>query len=164
VRPSAARGRPNPAGGGAAAGLDPKDAPLLYTVNGQLTLDGTACAGERLRFRFISGCQRTVIALKIEGYEVRVMAVDGEPAEPFIARNGALLLPPGGRVDAFIDIGAPSAPTPILLHNGREARSIGRVVVAKQPPYDRQPCPRRHPCHPTAFPLRSISKAPCALI
>ena len=62
------------------------------------------------------------------------MAVDGEPAEPFIARNGAILLPPGGRVDAFIDIGASSAPTPILLHNGREARSIGRVVVANQPP------------------------------
>jgi FtsP/CotA-like multicopper oxidase with cupredoxin domain len=126
--------RLRPDGTPMAPGLDPKDAVPLYTVNGRLTLDIPTRPGERLRFRFISGCQRTVIALKIEGYEVRVMALDGEPAEPFIARNGAILLPPGGRVDAFIDIGASSAPTPILLHNGREARSIGRVVVASQPP------------------------------
>jgi hypothetical protein len=71
-----------------------------------------------------------------------------------LPRNEALLLPPGGRVDAFINIGAPSAPTPILLHNGREARSIGRLVVAKQPPYDRQPCPRRHPLPSSGLPAQ----------
>jgi hypothetical protein len=92
------------------------------------------------------------------------MAVDGEPAEPFIARNGALLIPPGGRVDAFIDIGAPSAPTPILLHNGREARSIGRGGGETNHPTTDSPAPGAIPCHPAAFPLRSISKAPCALI
>jgi hypothetical protein len=57
-------------------------------------------------------------------------------------------------VDAFINIGAPSAPMPILLHNGREARSIGRLVVAKQPPYDRQPCPRRHPLPSSGLPAQ----------
>jgi hypothetical protein len=86
--------------------------------------------------------------LKIEGYEVCVMAVDGEPAEPLIARSGALLLPPAGRVDAFIDIGASSAPRPILLHNGREARSIGRVVVANQSPL-RQTSPAPAPPLPS---------------
>ena len=45
----------------------------------------------------------TVIAVKMEGYEVRVMALDGQPAEPFPARNGAMVLAPGGRADAFID-------------------------------------------------------------
>ena len=45
----------------------------------------------------------TVIAVKLEGYEVRVMALDGQPAEPFPARNGALVLAPGARIDAFID-------------------------------------------------------------
>jgi hypothetical protein len=102
--------------------------------------------------------------LKIEGYEVCVMAVDREPAEPLIARNGALLLPPGGRVDAFIDIGASFAPTPILLHNGREPRSNGRMVVANQSPLRQTALPPAPPLPSTAFPLRSISKAPCALI
>ena len=34
---------------------------------------------------------------------MRVMAIDGQPAEPFLARNGALVLAPGTRVDAFVD-------------------------------------------------------------
>jgi hypothetical protein len=85
--------------------------------------------------------------LKIEGYEVRVMAVEASlPSR--LPRNEALLLPPGGRVDAFINIGAPSAPTPILLHNGREARSIGRVVVANQSPL-RQTSPAPAPPLPS---------------
>jgi FtsP/CotA-like multicopper oxidase with cupredoxin domain len=126
--------RLRPDGTPIAPGLDPKDAPALYTVNGRLMLDIPARARERLRLRFISGCQRTVIALKIEGHEVRVMALDGEPAEPFPARNGAIVLPPGGRADAFVDISASPGSTPIVLHDGKEARSIGRLVVADQPP------------------------------
>ena len=35
------------------------------------------------------------------------MAIDGQPSEPFQARNGALVLPPGGRADAFIDVTRP---------------------------------------------------------
>ncbi len=31
------------------------------------------------------------------------MALDGQPAEPFPARNGAVVLAPGGRADVFID-------------------------------------------------------------
>ena len=39
------------------------------------------------------------------------MALDGQPAEPFSARNGALVLAPGGRADAFIDASAPPGST-----------------------------------------------------
>ena len=63
---------------------------------------------ERIRLRFINGCQRSVIAVKIERLDVRVMALDSQPAEPFLARNGALVLAPGGRVDVFIDVTAPA--------------------------------------------------------
>lgn len=118
-----------------APGLDPVDTTLLYTVNGLTTPDITARAHERLRFRFINGCQRAVIAVKMEGYEVRVMALDSQPAEPFPARNGAILLAPGGRADAFIDAGTtPGSTSPILLHDGKEARPIARLVVSKEPP------------------------------
>ena len=67
---------------------------------------------ERLRLRFINACQRTVIALKLEGRDVHVMALDGQPAEPFPARNGALVLAPGGRADAFVDVTARRARPP----------------------------------------------------
>ena len=65
-----------------------------------------------------------VVAVKLEGYEVRVMALDGQPSEPFPARNGALVLAPGSRADAFIDAGLPGSASSILLHDGNEARLI----------------------------------------
>ena len=98
--------RLRPDGTAVAPGVDPGDTTPLYTVNGLTMPDITARAHERLRLRFINGCQRAVIAVKIEGYEVRVMALDSQPAEPFPARNGAIVLAPGGRADAFIDADA----------------------------------------------------------
>jgi FtsP/CotA-like multicopper oxidase with cupredoxin domain len=63
------------------------------------------------------------------------MANDGQPAEPFPARNGAVVLAPGGRVDVFIDAtGPPGSTSSILLHDGKEARPIGRLVVSGEPP------------------------------
>jgi FtsP/CotA-like multicopper oxidase with cupredoxin domain len=127
--------RLRPDGTAIAPGLDPKDATPVYTINGLTTLDIPAHAHERLRFRFINACQRTVIAIKIEGHEVRVMALDGQPAEPFPARGGALVLAPGGRVDAFIDATAPpGSASSILLHDGKEAHPIARLVTSKEPP------------------------------
>jgi FtsP/CotA-like multicopper oxidase with cupredoxin domain len=64
-------------------GADPRDARPVHTVNGRTSFDLSARANERIRLRFINGCQRTVIATKIENFEVRVMAIDGQPAEPF---------------------------------------------------------------------------------
>jgi FtsP/CotA-like multicopper oxidase with cupredoxin domain len=104
-------------------------------VNGLNSLDITARVNERLRLRFINGCQRAVIALKLEGLDVRVMALDGQPAEPFPARNSALVLAPGGRADAFIDITPrPGTTSSILLHDGKEARPIARLIVSNAPP------------------------------
>ena len=59
------------------------------------------------------------------------MALDGQPTEPFLARNGTLVLAPGSRVDAFVDASAPPGSTSsILLHDGKEARPIARLVVS----------------------------------
>ncbi len=127
--------RLRPDGTAIAPGLDPGTTTPLYTVNGMTRPDITARAHERLRLRFINGCQRTVIAVKMDGYEVRVMAIDSQPAEPFPARNGAIVLAPGGRADVFIDAGAtPGSSSLILLHDGKEARPLARLVVSGEPP------------------------------
>jgi FtsP/CotA-like multicopper oxidase with cupredoxin domain len=127
--------RLRPDGTAIAPGLDPRDTVPVYTVNGRTSLDISARTHERLRLRFINGCQRNVIAVKIEGHEVTVMALDGQPSEPFPARNGALVLAPGGRVDAFIDASAaPGSASAILLHDGKEARPIARLVASNEPP------------------------------
>lgn len=108
-------------------GRDPKDTRPLYTLNGRTSLELSAAANERLRLRFINGSQRTVLALKLENHDVRVMALDGQPAEPFPARNRALVLAPGARADAFVDAAIPAA---FLLHDGKEARQVGSLTIS----------------------------------
>jgi FtsP/CotA-like multicopper oxidase with cupredoxin domain len=125
-----------------APGNDPKDTTPLFTINGLATLDIPMRPNARLRFRFINGCQRNVIAVKIENQDVRVMALDGQPSEPFQARNGALVLAPGGRADVFIDaVAAPGTVSAILLHDGKEARPIARLVTSRDPPIRPAPLP-----------------------
>ena len=118
------------------------DPPLFFTINGQILPDIAIRSGDRLRLRFINGSQQQVIALRIEGLEVRVMAMDSAPAEPFPARNSALVLAPGGRVDALIDAtNAPGGAAQILLHDGQQARPVARLVASGETPIRTTPLP-----------------------
>jgi FtsP/CotA-like multicopper oxidase with cupredoxin domain len=147
--------RPRADGAAVAPGTDPKDIQPVYTVNGRTTFDLTVRVNERLRIRFINACQRSVIALKLEGHEVRIMAMDSQPSEPFPARNSALVLAPGGRADAFIDMTAPPGSTsPILLHDGREARGIARLITSSEPPIRDAPLPVAPPLPTNGLPAQ----------
>ncbi|WP_407154441.1 multicopper oxidase family protein [Bradyrhizobium sp. STM 3557] len=116
-------------------GVDPKGAETIFTVNGAARADIAARGHQRLRLRLINGCQRAVIAIKIADIDVRVMAMDGQPAEPFSARNGAVVLPPGGRTDVFIDVPpTPGATKTILLYDGTTARPVGSLIIGSEPP------------------------------
>ena len=126
--------RLKPDGSAIAPGLDPEGTVAVYTVNGQRTREIKVRGRERLRLRVINGLQRQVIALKIEHHDVTVMALDGQPAEPFLARGGAFALAPGGRADVFIDVPPEAGSTPILMHDGEAARPIARLVTSDQAP------------------------------
>src|SRR5207237_3249329 len=87
--------------------------------------------------------------------DVTVMAIDSHPAEPFLARNGALVLAPGSRVDAFVDVTAPPGSNlKILLHEGRQARTIGFVIVSREPPARAAPLPSPPPLPSNGLPAR----------
>lgn len=147
--------RLRPDGTALAPGVDPKDAAVLYTVNGQSLPELTVRGHERLRLRFINGCQRAVVAVKIADVDVRVMAIDSQPAEPFPARNGAVILPPGGRADVFIDVpGSAKAPLPVLLHDGAAARPIARLMPIEGPPVRPNPVPPGPPLPSNGLPDR----------
>jgi FtsP/CotA-like multicopper oxidase with cupredoxin domain len=134
--------RLQPDGTAIVPGSDPKGTSPIYTINGLTSLDIPTRRNDRLRARFINGCQRSVIAVKIEGHEVRVLAMDGQPCEPFPARGGALVLAPGGRADALIDATIqPGSTAAILLHDGTEARPIARLVGSSDPPIRNAPLP-----------------------
>jgi FtsP/CotA-like multicopper oxidase with cupredoxin domain len=123
--------------GGEATNIKP-----LYTANGRALLDIATRTNERLRIRFINGFHRNGIAIKIEGHDVTVMAIDGQPSEPFLTRNGQLVLAPGTRIDAFVDATKPAGSTSsILLHDGTEPCPIGRLVYASDAPIRNAPLP-----------------------
>jgi FtsP/CotA-like multicopper oxidase with cupredoxin domain len=145
--------RLRPDGTAIAPGTDPNDTKPVYTVNGLVSPDIPVRTHQRLRFRFINGCQRAVVAVKIEGHEVRVMALDSQPAEPFPARGGAVVLAPGGRADVFIDAaGPPGSTSSILLHDGAEARPVARLVASKEPPLRDAPLPAAPPLPSNGLP------------
>jgi FtsP/CotA-like multicopper oxidase with cupredoxin domain len=119
--------RLRPDGTAIAPGTDPRDTVPLYTLNGRTSFELSGPGNQRLRLRFINASQRSVLAIKLERHDVRVMAIDGEPSEPFSARNGALVLPPGGRADAFVDTVESAS---ILLHDGKNAHQIGTLTIS----------------------------------
>jgi FtsP/CotA-like multicopper oxidase with cupredoxin domain len=147
--------RLRPDGTAIAPGIDPGDASPVFTVNGLTSLELTARPNQRLRLRFINSCQRSAFAIKLENLDVRVMALDGQPAEPFQARNGALVLAPGGRVDAFVDATAPAGTTSsIILHDGKDARPIGKLVISNEPPVRPAPLPPAPPLPSNGLPAQ----------
>ena len=94
------------------------------------------------------------------------MAIDGQPAEPFQARNGALVLAPGGRVDVFIDVTSAAryfAPQ-ILLHDGKAGPPDRQVIVSSEPPSRPAPLPPPRRCPPTACRSGSTSRTRSASI
>src|SRR4051812_31231335 len=138
--------RLRPDGNAIAPGTDPKDATPLFTVNARTSPDIATRANERLRIRFINACQRNAIALKIEDHDVRVMAIDSQPCEPFLARNGQLVLAPGTRIDAFVDAPRPPGSTStILVHDGSGPRSLGQLVYSSEAPVRDRPLPAPPP-------------------
>jgi len=140
-------------GTGVNPGSDPKDATSVFTVNGTISPDIAVHSNQRLRLRFINACQRHVIAVKIEGLSARVVALDSQPAEPFDARSGAVVLATGGRADVFFDVALPSGATSqLLLHDGKEARPVARLVVSSEPPVRGAPLPPAPPLPSNGLP------------
>ncbi len=139
-------------------GQDPSGTATLYTLNRAATFDLAFKRNERVRLRIINACQRAIVALKIADHDLRVMAFDGEAAEPFIARDGQIVLGPGTRADAFVDATRPSGTTSdILLHDGSKAMPIGRILTTGEARTTPLPAPK--PFAPSASPRINLKSA-----
>jgi FtsP/CotA-like multicopper oxidase with cupredoxin domain len=141
-----------------APGTDPGDARVFHTINNGYPSDQSGIpvrANQRLRYRFINASQRTVLAVKLEKLDVRIMAIDGQPAEPFSARNGAVVLAPGSRVDAFVDvIGPPGLGFSMLLHDGKQSMIFTEWAISDKPPVRAEPLPPAAPLPSNGLPDR----------
>lgn len=76
----------------------------VTTINGR-RLDSVAVRdGERVRLRLINAAPARSYALKFEGHAVAIVAYDGQAVRPHYASAGIVVLAPGQRVDAVIDM------------------------------------------------------------
>jgi FtsP/CotA-like multicopper oxidase with cupredoxin domain len=74
------------------------------TVNGGPVLELPARTNERLRLRLVNATVTRALALRFDRHTLLVVAVDGQPAEPFFVRDGRIALGPGNRIDVFVDM------------------------------------------------------------
>jgi FtsP/CotA-like multicopper oxidase with cupredoxin domain len=133
----------------------PKDAARVFTINGLPALDIPVVANSRIRLRLINAADFQLITLRIDRHPVAVMAIDGQPAEPFAAREGRITLSPGNRADLFVDaVLEPGSVAPLVLQDGGVDLPIGRLVYAAHAPA--RPAPRTDvkPLPPNALPER----------
>ena len=125
------------------------------TLNSAPSLDIAVRLHERLRLRLLNAANARVMRLRIERHAAWVMAIDGQPAEPFLARNGRITLGPGNRIDVFIDATADAGASAAILMEDRgrdvvlgrlihdRADSIRPAPLAEPPPLPANPLPER---------------------
>ena len=111
-----------------------RDGTREFTLNGVSALDVPVRTNERLRLRFVNASARQVMNGRIESHRVIVMALDGEPAEPFASRHGRIVLGPGNRADVFVDATlAPGSVAPIMFAQNGSDPPVLRMVYAETP-------------------------------
>jgi FtsP/CotA-like multicopper oxidase with cupredoxin domain len=110
------------------------DGTRQFTLNGASAVDIPARPNERLRLRFVNASATQAMNARIDRHRVLVMALDGEPAEPFVSRDSGVSLGPGNRADVFIDATLPSGSiaTIAFMQGGGEA-ALARIVYEGSP-------------------------------
>ena len=124
------------------------------SVNGQASLDIAVKANERVRLRLVNASYRPT-ALRLDLHRATVMAIDGQPAEPFAARDGRVGLGPGNRIDLFVDMMLePGTEAPLRLVTDKDEVAIARLRYEAGEPTRKTPLPDPKPLPANALPQR----------
>ncbi len=113
-------------------------------VNGAARPDIPVQSGERLRLRLVNATSARGMTLKVEGHAPWVMAIDGQPVEPFLPRDSRVGLAPGGRIDLFLDMTASPGANAQLLSGDNYALArlvCDTAVKSARAPREGQPLP-----------------------
>jgi FtsP/CotA-like multicopper oxidase with cupredoxin domain len=123
-------------------------------VNGAIRPDIPIKTGERLRLRLINASSARGLSLKLEDHAVWVMAIDGQPAEPFLARDSRIALGPGNRADLFVDAIRNAGTAATILAGARDELPIARLVYESGGNVRSAPRPEPRPLPPNPLPSR----------
>lgn len=108
--------------------------------------------GERVRFRILNASPATMMAVRFDRHEAIVVALDGQPAEPFAARDARILLAPGNRADVMIDMTAQANTTlPVVVETPAGAAESLLLRYGSEPIRRSTPLPP-----PTALPANPL--------
>ena len=87
----------------------------VITINGEPPADLVVRKGERIRLRLANAALARMMALRFEGHQLVVIAIDGQPCVPHEPENGRLMLGPGMRIDVLLDMmGQPGERYPVI--------------------------------------------------
>jgi FtsP/CotA-like multicopper oxidase with cupredoxin domain len=100
----------------------------LIRVNGSIRPDIPVKTGERLRLRLINATSARGLFVKLEDHAAWVMAIDGQPAEPFLARDSRIGLGPGNRADLFVDTVRNAGTAAVIRAGAGDEHPIARLV------------------------------------
>ncbi len=100
-----------------------------------------------MRLRLINATAMHGLVLRLESHALWVMAIDGQPAEPVLARDSRIALGPGNRVDLFVDMTRAGGAVAPLVHVLDGEHTIARLV------YDEAKGQRREALRPQPLPL-----------
>lgn len=108
----------------------PADKPR-WIANGLPACDLPVRANERLRLRLINAARTRVLSLRLDRHAATVMALDGQPTEPFQARDSRVTLAPGNTADVFVDATlAPGQTAAMLVADAQGELPLGRLMYA----------------------------------
>jgi FtsP/CotA-like multicopper oxidase with cupredoxin domain len=108
-------------------------APSHPTVNGVPALDLPVRTNERLRLRLANASRSRPFSLRFDRHAPWVLAIDGQPAEPFLARDSRIILGPRNRIDLFLDAtGEPGTKVPILLAAAGMETPLAQLVYGPE--------------------------------
>lgn len=100
----------------------------FLTVNGAAARTEAVRRGERLRCRLVNAATARVLALDFGALEPIVIAVDGQPVDPFpLPKGGPLLFGPAQRLDLLIDVAWTAGTAPSI----DEVSGGGRYAVIR---------------------------------
>ena len=108
-------------------------------------------SNERLRIRLLNASKARMASFRFDRHAIRVMAIDGQPAEPFLAHESHVSLGPGNRIDLFLDATLePGASASIFLDEAGRETEIARLVYdgAQKRRASPLPDPRPLPANP----------------
>ena len=87
----------------------------VVTVNGTIGNEFPVRSGERLRLRLINVANARIFTLKFNDLEPWIISWDGQPVQPYLAKDSIVSVSSGERVDLIIDmVGQPGSTSSVI--------------------------------------------------